>query len=135
MINNKYIKKYLFGILHILSTKNDTIIHITDITGSETISRISSGIVATNGKDKKSNYCAMLATQKVSNVCKVLGINALHIKIRARGGNASHLISTGAHTVVTTLVRLGFKIGRIEDTTPTPTNGTRRKGGRRGRRV
>ena len=30
---------------------------------------------------------------------------------------------------------LGMRIGRIEDVTPTPSDSTRRKGGRRGRRL
>jgi len=33
------------------------------------------------------------------------------------------------------LARSGMKIGRIEDVTPIPTDTTRRKGGRRGRRL
>jgi len=33
------------------------------------------------------------------------------------------------------LARAGLKIGRIEDVTPIPTDSTRRKGGRRGRRL
>lgn len=33
------------------------------------------------------------------------------------------------------LARAGIKIGRIEDVTPIPTDCTRRKGGRRGRRL
>ncbi|RJS86832.1 30S ribosomal protein S11, partial [Candidatus Bathyarchaeota archaeon] len=32
------------------------------------------------------------------------------------------------------LARQGFRIGRIEETTPIPHDGTRKKGGRRGRR-
>jgi ribosomal protein S11 len=33
------------------------------------------------------------------------------------------------------LARAGMRIGRIEDVTPTPSDSTRRKGGRRGRRL
>ncbi|RJS81966.1 30S ribosomal protein S11, partial [Candidatus Bathyarchaeota archaeon] len=33
------------------------------------------------------------------------------------------------------LARAGFRIGRIEEVTPIPHDGTRRPGGRRGRRV
>ncbi|MEM2755893.1 MAG: 30S ribosomal protein S11, partial [Candidatus Bathyarchaeia archaeon] len=32
------------------------------------------------------------------------------------------------------LARAGFKIGRVDDVTPIPHDGCRRKGGRRGRR-
>ena len=37
-------------------------------------------------RDESSPYAAMLAAQDVATRCKELGINALHIKIRATGG-------------------------------------------------
>jgi ribosomal protein S11 len=37
-------------------------------------------------RDESSPYAAMLAAQDVAIRCKELGINALHIKIRATGG-------------------------------------------------
>ena len=41
----------------------------------------------------------------------------------------------GAQAVVRSLARMGLRIGKIEDVTPTPTDTTKRPGGRRGRRV
>ena len=38
-------------------------------------------------RDEASPYAAMLAAQDVAERCKVLGITALHIKLRATGGN------------------------------------------------
>ena len=38
-------------------------------------------------RDESSPYAAMLAAQDVAERCKVLGITALHIKLRATGGN------------------------------------------------
>src|SRR3569833_3080003 len=40
----------------------------------------------------------------------------------------------GAQSALRALARSGMKIGRIEDVTHTPSDSTRRKGGRRGRR-
>jgi len=40
-------------------------------------------------RDESSPYAAMLAAQDVAERCKVLGITALHIKLRATGGNRS----------------------------------------------
>ncbi|KAA8573025.1 hypothetical protein EYC84_003567 [Monilinia fructicola] len=65
--------------------------------------------------------------------CKELGITALHIKIRATGGNGTKTPGPGAQSALRALARTGMKIGRIEDVTPTPSDSTRRKGGRRGR--
>lgn len=38
-------------------------------------------------RDESSPYAAMLAAQDVAQRCKELGITALHIKLRATGGN------------------------------------------------
>lgn len=46
-------------------------------------------------RDESSPYAAMLAAQDVATRCKELGINALHIKIRATGG--STIFITTAH--------------------------------------
>ncbi|KAE8713173.1 40S ribosomal protein S14 [Hibiscus syriacus] len=64
-----------------------------------------------------------------------LGITALHIKLRATGGNKVKTPGPGAQSALRALARSGMKIGRIEDVTPIPTDSTRRKGGRRGRRL
>ena len=71
----------------------------------------------------------------VAAKCKELGINALHVKIRATGGNGTKTPGPGAQSALRALARAGMKIGRIEDVTPTPSDSTRRKGGRRGRRL
>ncbi|KAM0007369.1 putative ribosomal protein S11 [Helianthus debilis subsp. tardiflorus] len=64
-----------------------------------------------------------------------LGINALHIKLWATGGNKTKTPGLGAQFSLKALVRSGMKIGQIEDMTPIPTYSTRRKSGRRGKRL
>merc|ERR1711912_29344 len=86
-------------------------------------------------KPKSSPYAAMLAAQDVAARCKELGIGALHIKIRGTGGQRSKTPGPGGQSALRALARAGLKIGRIEDVTPIPTDCTRRKGGRRGRRL
>ncbi|TXG49597.1 hypothetical protein EZV62_025472 [Acer yangbiense] len=86
-------------------------------------------------RDESSPYASMLAAQDVSSRCKELGITALHIKLRAIGGNKTKTPSPGAQSALRALARSGMKIGCIEDVTPIPTYSTRRKGGRRGRRL
>src|SRR3954469_3416515 len=86
-------------------------------------------------RDESSPYAAMLAAQDVSVRCKELGITALHIKLRATGGNATKTPGPGAQSALRALARSGMRIGRIEDVTPIPSDSTRRKGGRRGRRL
>ncbi|KAJ7571327.1 hypothetical protein O6H91_01G159400 [Diphasiastrum complanatum] len=70
-----------------------------------------------------------------TNASQELGITALHIKLRATGGNKTKTPGPGAQSALRALARSGMRIGRIEDVTPIPTDSTRRKGGRRGRRL
>ncbi|ATY65138.1 40S ribosomal S14 [Cordyceps militaris] len=125
----------VFGVARIFASFNDTFVHITDLSGRETITRVTGGMKVKADRDESSPYAAMLAAQDVATRCKELGINALHIKIRATGGNATKTPGPGAQSALRALARAGMKIGRIEDVTPTPSDSTRRKGGRRGRRL
>lgn len=77
----------------------------------------------------------MLAAQDVCKALKDVGVNAVHIKLRGRGGHHSRSIGPGAQSAIRALARNGLRIGRIEDVTPVPTDTTRRSGGRRGRRL
>ncbi|KAF2490712.1 40S ribosomal protein S14 [Mytilinidion resinicola] len=125
----------VFGVARIFASFNDTFVHVTDLSGRETISRVTGGMKVKADRDESSPYAAMLAAQDVATRCKEIGINALHIKIRATGGNRTKTPGPGAQSALRALARAGMKIGRIEDVTPTPSDSTRKKGGRRGRRL
>jgi small subunit ribosomal protein S14e len=64
-------------------------------------------------RDESSPYAAMLASQDVAQRCKELGITALHIKLRATGGNKTKTPGPGAQSALRALARSGMKIGRI----------------------
>ena len=183
----------LFGVAHIFASFNDTFVHVTDLSGRETLVRVTGGMKVKADRDEASPYAAMLAAQDVAVRCKELGVTALHIKIRATGGNKQcgnqpvrqaglEVLLTilaastqresawrprtrvldvlargvlglltrtfdfrtgnktktpgpGAQSALRALARAGLKIGRIEDVTPIPSDSTRRKSGRRGRRL
>lgn len=125
----------VFGVAHIFASFNDTFVHVTDISGKETICRVTGGMKVKADRDEASPYAAMLAAQDVAARCKEIGITALHIKLRAVGGNKTKTPGPGAQSALRALARSGMKIGRIEDVTPIPSDSTRRKGGRRGRRL
>lgn len=127
--------EHVFGVAHIFASFNDTFIHVTDISGRETIVRVTGGMKVKADRDEASPYAAMLAAQDVAVKCKDLGVTALHIKVRATGGNRTKTPGPGAQSALRALARNGMKIGRIEDCTPIPTDSTRKKGGRRGRRL
>ena len=86
-------------------------------------------------RDESSPYAAMLAAQDAAEKVKGLGITALHIKLRGTGGSKTKSPGPGAQSALRALARTGLKIGRIEDVTPVPSDSTRRKSGRRGRRL
>lgn len=124
-----------WGVAHIYSSKNNTIVHITDLTGSETISRYSGGMLTKRDRDQGSPFPAMQAGKKASQEAKEKGIVGLHIKVRAPGGNKAKTPGQGAQPAIRAIARSGMKIGEIEDVTPTPTDSSTPKGGRKGRRV
>mmetsp|Transcript_108136 Transcript_108136/g.150884 ORF Transcript_108136/g.150884 Transcript_108136/m.150884 type:complete len:152 (-) Transcript_108136:36-491(-) len=125
----------VFGVAHIYASFNDTFVHVTDLSGKETIIRVTGGMKVKADRDEASPYAAMLAAQDVAERCKQVGITAVHVKLRATGGNRTKSPGPGAQAALRALARAGMKIGRIEDVTPIPTDGTRKKGGRRGRRL
>ncbi len=124
-----------WGVAHIYSSFNNTIIHITDLTGAETVARWSGGMVVKADREESSPYAAMQAAMRAAEEAMDKGFTGIHIKVRAPGGSGSRSPGPGAQAAIRALARAGLRIGRIEDTTPTPHNGCRRRGGRRGRRV
>jgi len=127
--------KEKWGIAHIYSSYNNTIIHLTDLTGAETAAISSGGCHVTADRYESSPFAAMKASNAVVEAAKTKGFTALHIKVRAVGGVGSRVPGPGAQAAIRALARGGFKIGRIDDVTPIPHDTTRRKGGKRGRRV
>ena len=128
--------KMRWGIAHIYSTYNNTIITVTDITGAETLARSSGGQMVKADRLESSPTAAMGAAKKVAEIIREKGINGLYIRIKAKGGqNGPKNPGPGAQAAVRTLSREGLRIGKSEEVTPEPHNGCRMKGGRRGRRV
>ena len=125
----------VFGVCHIYATFNNTFIHVTDLSGRETYARITGGMKVKADREESSPYAAMLAAVDIVKALKVVGINAVHIKVRGRGGVFAKTPGPGAQAAMRALARNGLKIGRIEDVTPIPTDSTRRNKGRRGRRL
>ena len=124
-----------WGIAHIYSSYNNTIIHITDITGAETAAISSGGHHVTAARYESSPFAAMKAANVVVESAKTKGFTGLHIRVRAVGGVGSRVPGPGAQAAIRALARGGFRIGKIDDVTPIPHDTTRKKGGKRGRRV
>ena len=128
-------KKERWGVAHIFASFNNTIIHITDLTGAETISKVSGGMIVKSDREESSPYAAMKAAGQAAEEALEKGIIGVHIKVRAPGGNRMKNPGPGAQAAIRALSRAQLKIGSIEDVTPIPHDGTKPKGGKRGRRV
>jgi len=129
-------EKLRWGVAWIYSSKNNTIVHITDITGSETIAVGSGGMVVSADRLEGTPTAAILAAKQAAQKALERGINAVHIRVRAPGGhNGPWVVTPSAQFAIKTLITSGLKVGVIEDVTPVPHDGCRRKGGKRGRRV
>jgi small subunit ribosomal protein S11 len=124
-----------WGIANIYSSFNNTVVHITDLSGAETLALSSGGHHVKAARLQSSPYAAMRSAIVTAQRAKDRGITAIHIRVRAPGGHRARTPGPGAQAAIRGLARSGFRIGRIEDITPIPHDGTRRPGGRRGRRV
>ena len=123
------------GIAHIYASFNNIIITITDLTGAETIARCSGGMVTKSAKDEGSPYTAMKVAQTAADAALEKGFDQVNVRIRGKGGKKGGSPGRGAQTAIRALVRSGMRIGTIEDVTPSPHDGTKPKGGKRGRRI
>jgi len=128
-------KREKVGTVYIFSSSNNTIVHITDATGAETLSRFSGGMMTNRDKDKGATFPSMLAARKAAEEARSKGLSAVHLRIRAQGGNKKRVPGEGAQPAIRAIIQSGLRVLSIQNTTPTPHDASRKKGGRRGRRV
>ena len=113
----KKVKKNIpFGIAHISSTFNNTIITITDTTGN-TISWSSSGNKGFKGSRKSTPFAAQLAAEEAGKKAIEHGMKNIEIIIKGPGN--------GRESAIRALNACGLKIKSITDVTPLPHNGCR----------
>ena len=120
------------GILYIYASFNNTIAQVTDLAGN-TIARVSGGQVTKHDRLRANPTIAMFIAKRVSEMIKDYGIDSLYVRIKGKTGATGP--GPGAHAVVRTLTKEGYKIISIADVTKIPRGGPKKKGGRRGRRV
>ena len=125
-------KKEREGIAYIFTSFNNTIVHITDLSG-QTISRVSGGQVTKHDRLKANPTVAMFVAKKAAEQARDIGISSLYVRVKAKTGSPAP--GPGAHAAIKSLSREGLKIISIVDTTKVPRGGPKPKGGKRGRRV
>jgi small subunit ribosomal protein S11 len=104
------------GIAHVLSTFNNTIVTITDMTG-RVIGWSSAGKVGFKGSRKSTAYAAQMVAQDASR--QAMGHGLKEVEVRVKGPGA------GRESAVRALQAIGLDLTVIRDVTPVPHNGCR----------
>ncbi|MBC7333638.1 MAG: 30S ribosomal protein S11 [Actinobacteria bacterium] len=109
-------KNIAYGIAHIKSTFNNTIVNITDPLGN-TIAWCSAGMVGFKGSRKSTPFAAQVTATTVAKMAQEHGVKRVDVRVKGVG--------SGRETAVRSLQAAGLEIGSIVDVTPVPHNGCR----------
>ncbi|MBT3582890.1 30S ribosomal protein S11, partial [Candidatus Woesearchaeota archaeon] len=72
--------KGIKGIVNIYASYNNTIVHITDLTGSETIALASGGQMVRADRLESSPTAAIMAAKKAAIIAKEKGVDKVFVK-------------------------------------------------------
>ena len=109
-------RKVDFGVAHIQSTFNNTIVTITDKEGN-TISWSSAGALGFKGSKKSTPYAAQMAAEKAAEAALEHGLKEVDCYVKGPG--------SGRETAIRALQVAGIEVALIKDVTPIPHNGCR----------
>jgi len=115
-LRKKEKKNINYGIAHIKSTFNNTIVNITDL-GGDTIAWGSAGTMGFKGSRKSTPFAAQVTANSVAKLAQEHGV--VKVDVRVKG------VGSGRETAVRSLQAAGLEIGKITDVTPVPHNGCR----------
>jgi small subunit ribosomal protein S11 len=109
-------KNVAYGVAHIKSSFNNTIITITDQQGN-TLAWASSGNVGFKGSRKSTPFAAQLAAETVARRAMEHGVRKVDVMVKGPG--------SGRETAIRTIQNTGIEVVGIKDVTPIPHNGCR----------
>ena len=109
-------KNVTYGVAHIKSSFNNTIITFTDQQGNA-LSWASSGNVGFKGSRKSTPFAAQLAAEAAAKRAADHGVRKVDVMVKGPG--------SGRETAIRSLQAAGLEVGAIQDVTPTPHNGCR----------
>ena len=72
-----------WGIANIFASYNNVMITLTDITGAETLGKVTGGMIVKQAKDQSSPYAAQKAAEKIAEIAAEKEIIGIHVKVRA----------------------------------------------------
>jgi small subunit ribosomal protein S11 len=105
-----------FGVAHIRSTFNNTLITITDHSGA-TVVWASAGTAGFKGARKGTPFAAQLAAKDAATKARDYGVRYVDVRLKGPGA--------GRESSIRALQAAGLEIKSIKDVTPIPHNGCR----------
>jgi small subunit ribosomal protein S11 len=109
-------KNVAYGIAHIKSSFNNTIITISDQQGN-VIAWASAGNVGFKGSRKSTPFAAQLAAETAARRAMEHGVRKVDCLVKGPG--------SGRETAIRTIQNTGIEVVGIKDVTPIPHNGCR----------
>ena len=109
-------KEIGFGVAHIQSTFNNTIITITDNVGA-TVVWASAGTSGFKGARKGTPFAAQLAAKDAATKAREFGVRYVDVRLKGPGA--------GRESSIRAMQAAGLEIKSIKDVTPIPHNGCR----------
>jgi len=109
-------KNVAYGVVHIKSSFNNTIVTITDLQGNA-ISWASSGNVGFKGSRKSTPFAAQLAAEAAAKKAIEHGVRRVDVMVKGPG--------SGRETAIRSIQNTGIEVVGIKDVTPIPHNGCR----------
>ena len=109
-------KNVAYGVVHIKSSFNNTIVTITDLQGNA-ISWASSGNVGFKGSRKSTPFAAQLAAETAARRAMEHGVRRVDVVVKGPG--------SGRETAIRSIQNTGIEVLGIKDVTPIPHNGCR----------
>ena len=115
-------KNVSYGVAHIKSSFNNTIVTITDTEGN-TLSWASAGNVGFKGSRKSTPFAAQMAAEAAARAAMEHGVRKVEVMVKGPG--------SGRETAIRSLQNAGIEVSGIKDVTPVPHNGCRQPKRRR----
>lgn len=109
-------KNIEYGVAHIRSTFNNTIVTITDAKGNA-ISWASAGGLGFKGSRKSTPFAAQMAAESAAKAAMDHGMKQIEVFVKGPGA--------GREAAIRSLQAAGLEVNLIKDVTPIPHNGCR----------
>jgi small subunit ribosomal protein S11 len=110
------------GVVHIVSTFNNTIVTVTDVAGN-VLAWSTSGRRGFKGSRKSTPFAAQMAAEDAARRAQEHGVKTVSIRVKGPGA--------GREAAMRALANVGFRVTAIRDVTPIPHNGCRPRKRRR----